>query len=73
MPQHSARRKRRPEGPADCFTVAEFCQRNRISERFYYKLKAEGKAPQEVRIGGRVLITREAADAWRAALPPAAK
>ena len=65
-----ARRRSRVEAPhdPDCFTIGEFCERNRISKPFYYKLRAEGRAPRELRLGSRVLITKEDAVAWRASL-----
>jgi hypothetical protein len=50
---------------ADCFTIREFCRRHRISEAFYHKLKGLGLAPVAMRVGTRVLISREAAAAWR--------
>jgi hypothetical protein len=52
---------------SDCHTVAEFCSRNRISLAFYYKLRAQGLGPREIRLGTKVLITKEAAEAWRRA------
>ncbi len=68
MPRYARREPRPDRGPADCFTIAEFCQRNRISRQFYSKLREQGKGPKEMRLGSRVLITREAADAWRTAM-----
>jgi hypothetical protein len=50
---------------ADAYTVAEFCRRNRISVSFYYKLKDQGRAPDEMRFGTKVLIGKEAAVRWR--------
>lgn len=52
---------------ADAYSIAEFCARNRISRTTYYTLKNEGKAPVEMKIGTRVLISVEAAAAWRRA------
>jgi excisionase family DNA binding protein len=46
-------------------TIEEFCARNRISKQFYYKLRAKGQAPTEMRLGTRVLISKEAAEEWR--------
>jgi hypothetical protein len=48
-------------------TVAEFCREFRLSKSFYHKLKRAGLGPKETRIGQRVLIGREAANAWFAA------
>ena len=50
----------------DAYSIPVFCARHGISERFYFKLKAEGRAPTEMKLGNRVLISREAAARWRA-------
>jgi hypothetical protein len=57
-----------------CLTIEEFCQRHRISITFYYKLRSLGQAPAEMRLGTRVLISKEAAEEWRRGheQPPAA-
>jgi hypothetical protein len=47
----------------DAFSVAEFCKRHRISPQLFYKFKDQ--MPATFRIGTRVLISREAATAWR--------
>lgn len=49
----------------DAFSIHEFCQRNRISVQLFYKLKPQGLMPSTFRLGARVLISREAATAWR--------
>jgi hypothetical protein len=51
----------------DAFTVKEFCARHRISPQLFYKLKPQGLMPVTFNVGTRVLISREAADAWRRA------
>jgi hypothetical protein len=69
------RKKRRPSqdsaiaADVDCLSVAEFCRRNSISKPFYFKLRAQGLGPKEIRLGARVLITREAAEKWRRHAP----
>lgn len=50
---------------ADCFTIQEFCRRHRLSVALFYKMK--GEMPAVIRVGSRVLVTREAAAAWRKA------
>jgi hypothetical protein len=50
---------------ADSLSIAEFCRRNRISVQLFYKLKPQGLMPPTFRLGARVLISREAAAAWR--------
>lgn len=44
--------------------IPEFCRRHRLGVATYYKLAAEQR-PREIRIGRKVLITREAAAEWR--------
>jgi len=53
--------------PPECFTIEEFCATHRIGVSTYYRLKEEGAAPQEFRIGNKVLITKESAARWREA------
>ncbi len=46
------------------FTIAGFCAWYHLSRPYYYQLKSRGQAPRELRIGRRVLITRQAACEW---------
>jgi hypothetical protein len=48
---------------ADAFSIGEFCRRHRISVQAFYKFRDE--MPLTFRVGTRVLISREAAAAWR--------
>lgn len=59
----------RPNGPddADAYGVDEFCLRHRFSSQLFYKLKPQGLMPATFNVGTRVLISREAAAAWRRA------
>jgi hypothetical protein len=50
---------------ADAYSVGEFCVRHRISPQLFYKLKPQGLMPVTFNVGARVLISREAAAAWR--------
>jgi hypothetical protein len=50
---------------ADAYSVSEFCARHRFSPQLYYKLKPMGLMPVTFNVGSRVLISREAAAAWR--------
>ena len=52
---------------AGAFSVKEFCELHRISVAFFYLLRARGEGPVEMRVGSRVLISREAAAEWRRA------
>ena len=56
----------KPTTERDCYTLDEFCRRHAISRGTFYNLKDAGKAPAMMR-AGRILITREAAEAWRRA------
>ncbi len=51
----------------EAFTIAEFCKAHSISPATYFKIKKTGLGPREMRVGSRVLISRESAAAWRAA------
>ena len=52
---------------ADAFSLAGFCRHHGISLQMYYKLASQDRAPQTFRIGTRVLVSKEAAAAWRRA------
>jgi hypothetical protein len=47
-------------------SVIEFCRLHGISRAFFYKLRAAGLGPTEMRVGNRTLISVEAAARWRA-------
>ena len=49
----------------DAYSICEFCTRHRISPQLFYKLKPRGLMPVTFNVGSRVLISREAAAAWR--------
>jgi hypothetical protein len=75
-----ARPYRGPRGPpaddddddVDAYSIAAFCRRHGISEAFYFKLRQQGQGPREMRLGSRVLISREEAARWRRARSTAA-
>jgi hypothetical protein len=48
---------------ADAYSVGEFCARHRISVQLFYKNRKQ--MPRTFNVGTRVLISREAAAAWR--------
>ena len=50
---------------ADAYSIDEFCARHRISPQLFYKMRPLGLMPVTFNVGTRVLISREAADAWR--------
>ena len=49
-------------------SIPTFCVDNNISQSFFYKLQAQGKAPKVIKIGTRSIITPEARQAWRDSL-----
>jgi hypothetical protein len=48
------------------YTVAEWCERNRISPAKLYLLWKAGDGPAYYRIGRKVLIRAESDERWRA-------
>ena len=48
---------------ADAYSVDEFCARHRISVQLFYKNRKQ--MPRTFNVGTRVLISKEAAAAWR--------
>jgi hypothetical protein len=48
---------------ADAYSVDEFCARHRISVQLFYKNRQQ--MPRTFKVGTRVLISKEAAAAWR--------
>jgi hypothetical protein len=55
----------RPGVPRASYTIGEFCQAHRISQSFYYKIKALGLGPRERHTLGKITISFEAAADWR--------
>jgi hypothetical protein len=56
----------RPPIERAAYSIREFCEAHRISESFYFKIRALGLGPRESRTLEKVLITNEAARDWRA-------
>ena len=48
------------------FTIDEFARAFRVSRATLYNLWRAGNGPQRMRVRGRVLISRAAAERWRA-------
>jgi hypothetical protein len=55
-----------PGEPRVAYTLAEFCEAHRISVAQYYRLKAQKLTPPEIKAGAKIIISVEAAAAWRA-------
>lgn len=51
--------------PAPVMTIEEFCEAHKISRGFLNILRQRGEAPDFIKVGRRVLISSEAAAAWR--------
>lgn len=49
----------------DVFSINEFCRRHGICRATFYNLLKAGRGPALMRVGSRVLISREAAEQWR--------
>ena len=49
----------------DAYSISEFCRSIGISQSFYFKQAALGLMPRTMKLGTRVLISREAAADWR--------
>ena len=58
-------KQRQPRQPDHLRDIATFCDRNGISESYYFALKREGRGPKEIKLGKRVLISPESEAAWR--------
>ena len=48
----------------EALSIDEFCAAYNLSRGFFYKLKQRGEAPRIMHLGGRQLISREAAADW---------
>ncbi|AZO12525.1 MULTISPECIES: helix-turn-helix domain-containing protein [unclassified Mesorhizobium] len=51
----------------EAYSIPEFCAAHRISRATFYNLINAGTAPRTMKVGGRVLISKEAAADWRKA------
>lgn len=49
----------------DATSISVFCRRHGLSRATFYNLMKRSLAPEVMRVGARVLITNEAAAAWR--------
>ena len=54
-----------PQPELDAYSVEGFCRRHSTSRSHYYNMRLLGDGPKESHSGGRVLITKESAEAWR--------
>jgi hypothetical protein len=49
----------------DAYSIEAFCRRHSISIAQYYKMRQRRLTPLELRVGTRVLISKESAAEWR--------
>jgi predicted DNA-binding transcriptional regulator AlpA len=49
----------------DAIGIYEFCDRHGISRSSWYHLIKSGQAPRVMRVGARILISKEAVVDWR--------
>ena len=54
-----------PQGTNRCFFRRELLRGARHQRGTYFKLKAQGLGPAEMRLGSRIFITHESAARWR--------
>jgi hypothetical protein len=60
----TGRKRRKPDvSDPDAYSINEFCARHRISVQLFYKVREQ--MPRTFNVGTRVLISKEAAAAWR--------
>lgn len=48
------------------FSISAFCRAHGISRSLYYALQRSGDGPDQMQLGGRKAVSREAAARWRA-------
>jgi hypothetical protein len=53
------------EAEADAQSIKRFCVRNGISQASFFKMQTLGTGPRVMRVGRKVLISRESAERWR--------
>ena len=63
--KNSVQMARPQTSSAVVMTIPEFCDQQRFSKAFLYKLIAEGRGPRLMKVGRRTLITGESASNWR--------
>ena len=67
-PRMTTGRLKRPSGsPISpmAYSIRQFCQAHSISVDTYFRLQRAGLGPAPMKVGGRTLISVEAAAAWR--------
>jgi predicted DNA-binding transcriptional regulator AlpA len=49
----------------EAYTIEEFCRSHGFSRAHYFNMQKDGFGPRIMRLGSRVLISKEAAADWR--------
>jgi hypothetical protein len=47
------------------YSIRQFCQAHNISVDTYFRIQRDGRGPVTMKVGGRTLISIEAAAGWR--------
>jgi hypothetical protein len=47
------------------YSIRQFCEAHNLSVDTFFRMARAGNGPQTMRVGGRTLISVEAAEAWR--------
>jgi hypothetical protein len=55
------------------YSIRTFCELHNISVDTYFRMQRRGEGPVTMKVGGRTLISQEAAAAWRRAREAAAQ
>jgi len=63
--QENKRARPKPRSGTLAMSIPQFCDRHSISEALYFELQKQGRGPDTLEAGGRVLITDESARKWR--------
>jgi hypothetical protein len=64
--KHGQHKARGPPEESMAYSVDSFCAAHNISRAYFYILCQRGEGPAVMKLGRRVLISKEAAAAWRA-------
>jgi hypothetical protein len=73
-PEVTGKKPTTDDGQIDAYDIPTFCKRHGgMSESFFHKLRAIGLGPCVMRVGNRVMVSKEAAAAWRAEREAAAQ
>jgi predicted DNA-binding transcriptional regulator AlpA len=49
----------------DAYSILEFCQRHGLSRSAFYNAVKAQQGPRLMKVGNRVMISRESAEQWR--------